>query len=83
MRIVFIEESRASHPRFEPVKTALPTLLLNNRLGSSTVVGYFKPRWPPTYEFANHTLREESYAWEFVPFDGNGFRGHGDALCHD
>ena len=25
-------------------------------LGSSTVVGYFKPRWQPKYEFATHTL---------------------------
>ena len=53
---VIIEESLASHPRFEPVKIALPPLLLNNMLGSSTVVGYFKPRWQPKYEFATHRV---------------------------
>ena len=29
------------------------------------------------------TLREESYAWEFVPVDGSGIHDHGEAMCHE
>ena len=29
------------------------------------------------------TLRDKSYAWDFVPVDGNGFRDHGEALCQE
>ena len=42
MRIVFIEESLASHPRVEPVKIALPPLLLKEYAWQQHCCGLFQ-----------------------------------------